>query len=166
MHGVHPDILRGACRIQHFCSALNEWLNETGLNDYTQSSACSPSTCGRCMRHSSSSAAPRFNSLANHVVCIFPEIMISYDSTIKLDIKLPNLHLNRNAGLFILFMFDQSRKLTFSRLMITSLFHTIYLSIFFYCGYLFICIYWRIYGLKYENSELKHIGSSRPTLST
>lgn len=82
------------------------------------------------MRHSLSSAAPRFNSLANYVVCIFPAIIISDNSTIKLDFKLPNVQLIRNARPFILFMFDQSRNFIFSRLMITSLFYIIYLSSF------------------------------------
>lgn len=82
------------------------------------------------MRHSLPSAAPRFNSLANYVVCVFPTIIISYDGTIKLGFKIPKVQLNRSARPFILFMFDQSRKLIFSRLMITSLFHIIYLSSF------------------------------------
>lgn len=93
------------------------------------------------MRHSLSSAAPRFNSLANYAVCVFPAIIISYDSTIKFGFKLTNVQLNRNTRPFILFMFDQSRKLIFSRLMITSLFHIIYLSSFFYCGYLLVCTF-------------------------
>lgn len=68
----------------------------------------------RDVRHSLSSAAPRFNSLANYVVCIFPAITVSYDSTIELGFKLLNVQLNRNVRLFILFMFDQLRKTTFS----------------------------------------------------
>lgn len=99
-----------------------EWL-------YTKQ-CISPCTWGRCMRHSLSSAAPRFNSLANYAVCIFPVIIISYDSTIKFGFKLTNMQLTGNTRPFILFVFDQSRKLTFSRLMMTSLFHIIFLSSF------------------------------------
>lgn len=70
------------------------------------------------MGHSLSFAAPRFNSLANYVVCVFAAIITSHDSTIKLGFKLPNVQLNRNAGPFILFVFDQLRKLLFSKVMI------------------------------------------------
>lgn len=55
-------------------------------------------------RHSLPSVAPRFNRLANYAVLIFPEI-ISYDGAIELGFKLPNVHLNRNARPFFLFVF-------------------------------------------------------------
>lgn len=80
------------------------------------------------MRHSFPSAAHRSNSSANYVVCIFPGILSSYDSTVKLGFELPNEQLNRNARPFIPLIFDQSRKLIFFRLMITRLFHRIFLS--------------------------------------
>lgn len=78
------------------------------------------------MRHSFPYATPRFNSLANCVVCVFPATLSSYDGTIKLGFELPKEQLNRNARPFIPLMFDRSRKLIFFRLVITRLFHSIF----------------------------------------
>lgn len=109
-----------------------EWtLSETVLNGYAQSSAYFPCTWGKWMRHSFPYAALRFNSLANFVVCVLPAILSSYDRTINLGVELPNEQLNRNARPFIPLVFDQSRKFIFFRLMITRLFHRIFLSRFF-----------------------------------
>lgn len=79
-------------------------------------------------KHSLPSAASKFDRLTDYAVLIFPEIIISYNGDTELGFKLPNVHINRNARPFVLFMFGQLRKLIFYRLMITSLFHVIYLS--------------------------------------